>query len=182
MSMLYNQEETISIVNKREKFKLGSLSHIHCCISTMIFNNSDQQQDFQDFFNISYLIIDFDKLESNMSILDRRQTKKSLDFGFAIEETGEKFIVLGDFKLNRTSVKNPYKDLEDKFNNSREYAIRFIEKIYHKVYIVYPESMLEEVKQISVNHKNRRHLETDSLSLDKFEFVSIRELKEQFFN
>ncbi|WGE71470.1 hypothetical protein NYR79_00915 [Actinobacillus equuli subsp. haemolyticus] len=183
--MKYSEADTINIINKRRNFpSLSALSHIHCCFSTMVYENIDDkdQYDRYDIFDISNLVIDFDKLAHNLSS-NTASTEKSLDFGFVISDENNKYIVLGDLKLNKKSINNPYKDLLKKLENTNGYVNQLDLSRFQKVFIIYPNHLLEDVISLAKNIRNRRSQENDQMpQLGQFEFVSLAYIKEQFFD
>lgn len=117
-----------------------------------------------------------DKLESNISSAQKQQTRKSLDFYFVINDGNDYLGVLGDLKLNKKSVVNPYKELEDKKNNSKLNANSFSIPINDKIYIVYPDFLMEELRSVL----NRKNVEDPDIGND-FEFISLRDFIKDFF-
>ncbi|WP_153063952.1 hypothetical protein [Haemophilus haemolyticus] len=188
--MKYNKFLT-SCVLEKSNFQLGVLSHVHCCFSTMIYNNTDNKENYENILPFGYLVLDFDKLEINYSSINKETTNKSLDFGFVISEKSEEcvskiagYMVLGDLKLNKLSAKNPYKDLVEKFTCTERHVKLLDIKLSEDIYIVYPENLLSEVNEITKSNLNRLKQEEnpDYAKLNKFKFVTIEYIKKEFFN
>nr|WP_288668721.1 hypothetical protein [uncultured Haemophilus sp.] len=188
--MKFSQQETINIIQHRDngsfyfpcsKKHVYSLGYIHCCLRILIENNSKELcRTYKDPILKSIignpLIIDMDKLESNISSAQKQQTRKSLDFYFVINDGNDYLGVLGDLKLNKKSVVNPYKELEDKKNNSKLNANSFSIPINDKIYIVYPDFLMEELRSVL----NRKNVEDPDIGND-FEFISLRDFIKDFF-
>lgn len=185
--MKYSQKYTVDIINKRKYFpSLSALSHVHCCLATMIYESVEDKGEYNnyDIFSESYLIVDFDKLSHNI-IDSPNNTKKSLDFGFAIigNNIDEQFVV-GDFKLNKKSPSNPYRDLLEKLKNTDDYIKTLGLSRFKSVFIIYPNELIEDVNEIALRNINRRKQAGDNSihELEQFEFLSLKGMKTKFFD
>lgn len=169
---------------ERGSFPLGTLSHVHCCFSTMIYENTEPKESYKNILPLGYLVLDFDKLENNFSRIQCQQTRNSLDFGFIIKLNDVEIMILGDLKLNKSSTNNPYKDLEKKLTYTAEHVNSLGVRLSDNVYVVYPDNLVDEVNEIIKNNLNRRKEEDPKLyvKLNKFKFVTITDIKDEFFN
>ena len=181
--MKYNKVLTACVL-ERGSFPLGTLSHVHCCFSTMIYENTTPKVSYESILPLGYLVLDFDKLENNFSRIKRQQTRNSLDFGFIIQLNGIETMILGDLKLNKSSANNPYKDLEKKLTYTTEHVNSLGVRLSDNVYVVYPDNLVDEINEIIKNNLSRRKEEDPEqyVKLNKFKFVTITDIKDEFFN